>query len=190
MNEYKECEELVGLKEIVNHNITELSKMTPSAIIKQIDTAVKAILQYIGPRRGKLTLKQWKKMWVEIEIEYGAWSNILNKCVRAHMFTSAELMNTEKDPVKIKLNQTMHNHFSWAYAYWWNRFHYINTVLKSKSGLGGRSTKNGIEHGRVTLKKLINSEITEDMLHPKFKELIQNLKKMANPQVSKKLDNL
>lgn len=182
---------VIGLANILTSDQEKIQFMAPMDFINEIDLAVKTILQYIGPQRKKASQVKWKEIWVDIEIEFGQWSHLINKVIRDHLKNTSERMVKENDPEGKVMNLKLHQKFSWVNAYWWNRLHFINIVLKSKSGLGGISKKKGIETGRKTLHDLVSGKANEHELHPKFKEVIQNLKMASvSKEMKETLDNM
>ena len=184
----------VGLDKILTHDPEKIQLMAPVDFLNEIDLAVKTIDQYVSPLKAgkkKASRIKWQEVWVDIVIEFGHWSHLINKVIREHLKGTAKRMGQEKDPEGKAMNLRLHEKFSWVNAYWWNRLHWIDQVLKSQSGLGGISKKRGMENGRKTLHDLITGKANPNQLHPAFKEIIQNLKMASiSPGVKKTLDKM
>lgn len=182
---------VMGLEDVVCYDVEKLMIMTPLDLLKEIDKASKLVIQYTGSRRRKLSDVQWDEMWIDVEIEYGGWSNALNKIIRHQLKETTSQMGIEKDPDKKEMNLTLHNKFSWVNAYWWNRFHWISKVCRSKSGLGGMTVKKGLKSGQDALSKLIRDIVGPEKIHPAFHKVIQNLKiASVDAEVKDTLDNM
>ena len=188
MNTYQPPVYIVGLEEKLTYDEEKLALMHPKDLLKEIDEAIMMIGQFIGPKRTKLKDLDWKAMWVDINLEWGKWSGLLNRMIIAKLKDTASRVTTEKGEAKEK-SKDLHNLYSWLNAYWWNRTHWIDKVFRSKSGLGGMTTRKGMMEGKRTLSALINGKADESRLHPQFKKVIEDLKKQsASPDVQKILN--
>lgn len=182
---------VVGLKDVVTFDPGKIELMTPADILFEIDLAVKTIEKFVQNKRIKFNPNKWKRMWADIEIEYGHWSNLINKNIRNKLAETTKRMTSEKNPKAKVMNLNLHNKYSWVNAYWWNRFHWIYKIVRSKSRLAGISSIKGIKQGKITLSDLINDKADPSQLHPQFIEVINNLKKITvDKEVKETLDNM
>lgn len=179
---------VIGLDTILVYDEEKLSLMHPRELLKEIDKATLAIGKYIGPKRSKFGFNKWKDMWADINIEWGKWSGILNRMVVAKLKDTADRVTKETGEEKEK-SKELHNLYSWLNAYWWNRTHWIDKVFKSKTGVGGLTTKKAMRQGKDTLKDLINGKADPALLHPQFIKVIEDLRlKSASKDVQEILN--
>lgn len=161
---------VLKLCEYIQTDPEEYEMMHPKDMRKMIDEVIKAINK-ATLTRSKMTRVKWQLHWDEIFLEFGQWSNIFNKVLRKLMKSTGD---TEDEAI-MDLNLK----YTYVYSYWWNRMHFVSTILSSKSRLSGGGVKKGIERGRQTLTKLINGEIDYTQIHQDFQELIAKLR-MSN----------
>lgn len=162
-----------GLSDIVSHDPAEISTWAPIDFVNSIDAAFECIRAYSLNHRRKLSPQMWYYLWFDLDIEFGAWSNLINLEMREMMKITSNKIVDKKNTDE---NQDLHNKFSWAYAYWWNRCSYINTCLKSTSGLGGLTQKKNIEKARKALKDLILGNLVEKDMTDTFRRLVLDIK--------------
>lgn len=155
---------VIGLKNVVPTAAREYAIMHPKDMITAIDTVTKAIVSATKDRSSMSRVK-WSLHWEKVFLEFSQWSHLFNKELRARI---KETDGVDKDELTKDLNRK----YSYVYSYWWNRMHYISTVLSSKSRLAGSSVVKGIERGRKTLIRLISDEVLFNELHEEFKKLI------------------
>jgi hypothetical protein len=160
----------VGISKTVETDPFKLSLLHPVKIIEQIDLCLNSIEKFTKSHRNSLTFEEWAELWKLIDIEFGKWSHDLNAGIRDKI---KETLEYAKSPDKLlsndqKILADMNKKYSWAYAYWWNRFHYLENILKSKTGATKWLYFKKLERGRDTLHKLINDVISPDKIHPKF----------------------
>jgi hypothetical protein len=178
LNTYQEPMHIVGLKEHLTYDEEKLEIMHPKDLLKEIDFAITMIGQYIGPKRSKYKFPKWKAMWVDINLEWGKWSGILNRVIIKKLKDTTTRITKESGSEKEK-SQELHNLYSWLNAYWWNRTHWIDKVFRSKTGLGGMTMRKAMTQGQKTLRDLIQGNADPSRLHPQFIKVIEDLKKQS-----------
>lgn len=154
----------VGLKDIVPVEPREYAMMHPKDMRVILDKVTRAIDRATKDRQ-KMSRVKWILNWEKIFLEFSQWSHIFNKELRKRIAET-------KDETEDKNTMDLYTKYTYVYSYWWNRMHYISTILASKSRLAGGSVKKGLERGRVTLSRLIDGEVDFSQLSEDFQKLI------------------
>jgi hypothetical protein len=102
--------------------------------------------------------------------DFGVASAVMNRQLRALM---KDPENPKDEPEESK---NLRVRLKWAYAYWWNRLHLLESMAASR--LGDMRTKKNIKKGGIVLKKLIAGETSIEKLHPDFLRMIEQLNRM------------
>lgn len=168
------ADDWLGKKSVVNlpgyipTDPREYEMMHPKDMREMIDSVVKAV-DKATVQRSRMTRVKWQLHWEKVFLEFGQWSHVFNKTLR-------KLIKDTEGEDKDESVMDLHLKYTYVYSYWWNRMHFVNTILSSKSRLSGGGVKKGIERGRQTLVKLINGEVEYTELHQDFQSLIAKLR--------------
>jgi hypothetical protein len=118
-------------------DVKVIESMGPKGVMEYIDNNLNTGLRYLramGPKRCDMR---------GLFIRYGQYSRKLNTALR-----------------KIMEDPKSHYHWKLAYAYWWNRTHYLETYRDSF--LGGASDRKKIDEGKATLRTAVSKMRDED----------------------------
>jgi hypothetical protein len=132
-----------------------------------IETAINLIEKYSNRLRRELSRVRWYEMWEDVYVEWGVFSHKVNKVIRSRI---KELEGTE-DEILLDIQQRL----IYCYAYWWNRHHWIEKVIRKRSKYSGLSVHKNIKKGKRTLEKCICGEFKQE-LSPQFKNLLAAFK--------------
>jgi len=148
----------------------EYREMPPKVIYAHIDTEFRKMNSYLMLTGRQADLRETLVRW-------GVWSRKMNVIIRKRMKTLEG-----KDLAQLKL----------AYAYWWNRTHFLETYRKGK--LQAIINKKNFEAGKKSIKQLMSLDMTGEELQKKyanFYELVNRLsgeKELSREETDRALD--
>lgn len=168
-----------GIDKIVIMDFDKIIELHPIDAMKQIDIVFNWMKNYTDDMRQKTKPKNkkpvksflWAEMWHDLYTEYGQWSHVFNKAIRKNI---ENFMNS-KHPT----NHWLSIRYKYVYAYWWNRFHYVDNIMKKRTKLWGKKAEKNLEKTRKALEGLIKGNINIKNLPLKFRTILEQLDKIG-----------
>jgi hypothetical protein len=165
-----------------------LIDMHPIDLCKQIEQSIVMFEQHMKKTRTKLVgnsklshtrkVIKYRKEFNKVMNGWSVWSGKFNRFIRERLANLSKSINTNAlqrgDESAIALNEVRIK-LSYVYAYWWNRFDYLQTQVSGFTSLKGRSTKAGINRGKITLSDLIDGSVDYNKLSAQFRNLLDRL---------------
>jgi hypothetical protein len=153
----------------------KLFNLHPVDLKIQIDLMAHEIKRFTTPYRKnihkrkneRISLVKWSLMWSDIDNEFAVWSGHFNRILKRKIQSFGK---EEKD----EATRSLFVKYVYVYGYWWNTYHMINKIFKSKSRKELMKNKGNIEENRIFLSKIISGEINIKTIES---HLIQTLDK-------------
>lgn len=142
-------------------------EMTPKEYVEHIESYFKMAVKYLrlsGKKNADLR---------ELLVQWGIWSRQVNKQLRW-------IINQDLpwDPQSIGHFQRSKMQYKLAYAYWWNRTHYLETFRKNF--FGQISSRKHIDAGKKNIMHMIIRGMGPEEVKnvsPEFYDLVERLSK-------------